>query len=367
MEFSVFNLMEQRDPQKSTASILNEAVQQTRLADELGYGAAWFAEHHFSNYCICPSPLLMIARCAGETKQIKLGSGILVLPLYDPVRLVSEVAMIDALCDGRFLLGVGGGYQPYEFQRFGLDLSDSWQRSEEILDIIELGLSQEEFSFAGRYYSLPKSHVAPRPTNGVPPVWLAGAAPAMFRRAARKGYVPFVTAKTGPTSGAVAVRDRCAEMFAEEGVPVDRMPFGLQRHCYVTDSKDDALSFVENVRYQLRLAGALRRREETWEGHALVERPGPDEQSLDEMLANMLVGDSHTIAERLSHEIRAVNPSHVCLHTQTGAVAHGAVMHSIGRFADEVIPLIEKEIGPIGSYGTNRQVPQKNSKRKAAG
>ena len=61
MEFGIFNLMGSRDPAKPTAEVFAEVAEQTRLADELGYGIAWFAEHHFSNYCLCASPLMMVA------------------------------------------------------------------------------------------------------------------------------------------------------------------------------------------------------------------------------------------------------------------------------------------------------------------
>jgi hypothetical protein len=57
MEFGIFNLMGSRDPAKPTAEVFAEVAEQTRVADEFGYAIAWFAEHHFSNYCLCASPL----------------------------------------------------------------------------------------------------------------------------------------------------------------------------------------------------------------------------------------------------------------------------------------------------------------------
>ena len=74
MEFGIFNLMGSRDPEKPTAEVFAEVAEQTRLADELGYAIAWFAEHHFSNYCLCASPLMLVAHCASITKNIRLGT-----------------------------------------------------------------------------------------------------------------------------------------------------------------------------------------------------------------------------------------------------------------------------------------------------
>src|ERR1700736_5895182 len=92
MEFGIFNLMGSRDPEKPTVEVFAEVAEQTRLADELGYAIAWFAEHHFSNYCLCASPLMVVAHCASITKKIRLGTAVVVLPLYNPARLIAEIA-----------------------------------------------------------------------------------------------------------------------------------------------------------------------------------------------------------------------------------------------------------------------------------
>src|SRR5262245_40356257 len=69
MDFGIFNLMGARRPDKPTAQVFGEVAEQTKLADTLGYTIAWFAEHHFSNYCLCASPLMMVAHCASITTR----------------------------------------------------------------------------------------------------------------------------------------------------------------------------------------------------------------------------------------------------------------------------------------------------------
>jgi alkanesulfonate monooxygenase SsuD/methylene tetrahydromethanopterin reductase-like flavin-dependent oxidoreductase (luciferase family) len=101
-----------REPEKPTAEVFAEVAEQTRLADELGYAIAWFAEHHFSNYCLCASPLMLVAHCASITKKIRLGTAVVVLPLYNPARLLAEIATADSLSNGRLMLGVGAGSSP---------------------------------------------------------------------------------------------------------------------------------------------------------------------------------------------------------------------------------------------------------------
>src|SRR5512146_1547569 len=131
MEFGIFNLMGAREPRTPTAQIFSEVSEQVALADRLGYCTAWFAEHHFSNYCLCASPLMMLAHCAAITEKIRPGTAVVVLPLYNPARLAAEIATADALSNGRLMLGVGAGYQPYEFERFGFDIKNNLEMTEE--------------------------------------------------------------------------------------------------------------------------------------------------------------------------------------------------------------------------------------------
>src|SRR5258707_3277566 len=197
MEFGIFNLMGSRDPEKPTAEIFAEVAEQTRLADELGYAIAWFAEHHFSNYCLCASPLMIIAHCASITKKIRLGTAVVVLPLYNPARLAAEIATADALSNGRLMLGVGAGYQPYEFQRFGVDIKQNLEMTEEFSEILDLELNRDFFSYQGKHYQLPETHIPARTVQKPLPIYVAGHTQAMFRAAARRGYRVLPSARSG--------------------------------------------------------------------------------------------------------------------------------------------------------------------------
>ena len=82
MDFGLFNLMQQRDRTKSSREVVRDAIDQTIAAEELGFGRVWFAEHHFSNYSLCPAPLMMCGYAAGVTKKIRLGTAVVVPPLW---------------------------------------------------------------------------------------------------------------------------------------------------------------------------------------------------------------------------------------------------------------------------------------------
>src|SRR5438067_9633187 len=185
MEFGIFNLMGAREPANTAAQVFAEVAEQTRLADQLGYATAWFAEHHFSNYCLCASPLMMIAHCAAITGKIRLGTAVVVLPLYNPARLAAEIATADALSNGRLELGIGAGYQPYEFERFGVDIARNLEMTDEFCDILDLAFSRDFFRYDRTHYHIPEPHIPARTVQNPLPIYVAGHTQAMFRTAAR--------------------------------------------------------------------------------------------------------------------------------------------------------------------------------------
>src|SRR2546425_6354881 len=304
MDFGIFNLMGAREADKPTAQVFGEVAEQTRLADELGYTIAWFAEHHFSNYCLCASPLMMVAHCASITKRIRLGTAVVVLPLYNPARLAAEIATADALSNGRLMLGIGAGYQPYEFERFGADIAQNLEMTDEVCDILDLAFSRDFFSYKGKHYQMPETHIPARPMQNPLPIYVAGHSQAMFRTAARHGYRVLTSGRVGGTKLLADQYADIAAAFAAENVPVTRAHITLNRFAHITDSREAGMRFAENARYQSRLASRLRRRQGGMPGTVLggVALPGgpPRERSYH----GLWRGDVATVAEKLVAEIR---------------------------------------------------------------
>ncbi|MGI9332088.1 MAG: LLM class flavin-dependent oxidoreductase [Gammaproteobacteria bacterium] len=351
MHFGYFTLMGYRERGTPTRQVLREAAEQVEAADEVGFEYAWFAEHHFSNYCVCPSPLMMVAHLARTTRRIKLAPAVVVAPLYHPLRLLGEIGLADSLCDGRLVLGVGSGYQPFEFDRFGIDLADSKEMMEEFLDLLTLAFTQETFTFAGKHYRFPETAITAQTVNGVPEIWIAGDNPVLHRLAARRGYVPLFTGRVFGSEYQEKMRALVDRSYAEEGVAPEHTPLGVQRYLCVTSNRRETLDYVDNVRHQSRLASNLRRREQVTDGSMMIEQPFPDEPSLEQIADKVLVGDCETIAERLCEEIRRARPSHVMFHCQVGGSGHTQAMHTIERFATDIQPMLERELGPLAALG----------------
>jgi alkanesulfonate monooxygenase SsuD/methylene tetrahydromethanopterin reductase-like flavin-dependent oxidoreductase (luciferase family) len=351
MDFGQFNLMGYRARGTPTHRLYDDAVAQVRAAEAAGFSISWFAEHHFSNYCVCPSPLMMVARMAGETTRIRLGSGVVVAPLYNPARLLAEIGMADAMTHGRLVLGVGSGYQPFEFERFGEELADAPAKLLEFMEMLDLAFGAETFRYEGRHYRMPETHIAPRPLGALPTVWVAGENQALHRMAARRGCVVMVTPRHFTPALLAAARGRLEDAFRAEGVEPSRLRFGVLRHVCVTESRAEAAEFLDNVRHQIRLSQSLRRREQAMDGAMLVERSWDGEMSLEDMAAHMLVGPPEAIAERMAAEIRRASPCHYLLQFQAGGSSLATALRSIERFAAEVRPLLERAMGPLERIG----------------
>jgi alkanesulfonate monooxygenase SsuD/methylene tetrahydromethanopterin reductase-like flavin-dependent oxidoreductase (luciferase family) len=354
MHFGQFNLMGYRTPGTKTHQLYDDAVEQVKAAEANGFEIAWFAEHHFSNYCVCPSPLMMLARLAGETRRIRLGSAVVVAPLYQPVRLISEIGMVDALTHGRIVLGVGSGYQPYEFERFGESLEHSVPRLFEFLEMLELAFTRDVFRYSGKHYQLPDAHIASRPVNGLPEIWIAGDNPTLHALAARKGWTVMLTPRHASVPQLLEARGRLAGVYASQSLDATRVAIAPLRHVCITDDKAEAAGFMENARHQIRLSQSLRFREELMDGTMLVEKPYKGEPAMEEFARHVLIGDAETVAERLTALIDAARPKHMLLHFQAGASSQKTALRSIERFAATVRPMIEKELGPLDQLGIER-------------
>lgn len=171
----------------SPEQVYGEALDQIVRAEELGFSQVWLTEHHFMADGYCPSPMIAAAAIAGRTARIRIGQGIVLLPLYGhPLKLAEDAAVLDVISGGRFELGVGMGYRKEEFEGFGLDIRSRRRRMDEGIDIIRQAWAGERFSYEGTYYQVHGARLTPQPVQKPhPPLWLgAGSRKARVKIAA---------------------------------------------------------------------------------------------------------------------------------------------------------------------------------------
>ncbi len=170
------------------------ALDQVSWADALGFDAVGLGEHHGSPDGYNPSPLVLAAAMAARSKRILLRTSVVLAPLYDPIKLAEDAAVLQLATNGRLVLGLGGGYRPSEFETFGRRLEDRWRVVGETIELLRLAWTGEPFTWQGR-----RCVVTPRP-DPPPPILLGGATAAAARRAARiaDGWFPPLEPKLWP-------------------------------------------------------------------------------------------------------------------------------------------------------------------------
>lgn len=136
------------------------------LAEPLGFDSLWTVEHHFSDYCLAPDPFQTLTWFAAKTRRIEIGSMVVVLPWWrDPVRIVEKAALLDELSGGRFILGIGRGSAPREFDGFGISQEESRGRFNETAEMVVQGLEQGYCEYDGEFIMQKKVRIRPAPTR----------------------------------------------------------------------------------------------------------------------------------------------------------------------------------------------------------
>jgi alkanesulfonate monooxygenase SsuD/methylene tetrahydromethanopterin reductase-like flavin-dependent oxidoreductase (luciferase family) len=353
MQFGLFNLMSQRDRAKPAREIFAEMIDQVRLVESIGFDVAWFAEHHFSNYCLCPSPLAMATYFAGVTEKIRLGTAVIVAPLYQPLRMLEDIAVLDNLSDGRAVIGFGSGYQQYEFHKFGVELKQGRDILLETLDVFEQFLARGVVAYEGKHIRIPETHFSVRLVQQRPGIYVAGLGgdPETQGRLARSGYVPFFATGWGRLEEIRAVRDKTAAAYAAAGGDPADTPYACQRYVFVTDDREEARRAADGARYIRRVAMAMRNRYAELEGSFLKEVPAPDEPPLDEIVDRLLIGDPETVAAKLIREIEALRPTHMSCFMALPGIEQKRILKSMERFGGEVLPRLVKHFGSLEAIG----------------
>jgi luciferase family oxidoreductase group 1 len=187
MKFGMLHLFE-NPAGKSERQVLKEEINLMRSAEDLGFDSVWASEHHFSEYGFCASPALTLAAVAPQTRNIRLGTGVTVLPFNHPVRIAEEIALLDLISDGRVDFGVGRGFQPIEYRGFHVDQSQSHEIFDEALDIVLQAWTQQKLDYPGKHFRFEVEHVMPKPLQRPhPPVWVAAVSADSFGAAGKRG------------------------------------------------------------------------------------------------------------------------------------------------------------------------------------
>jgi alkanesulfonate monooxygenase SsuD/methylene tetrahydromethanopterin reductase-like flavin-dependent oxidoreductase (luciferase family) len=347
MEFGVFILAQQRGYHQTSQQVIQNSIEQTVMAEQAGFNTAWYAEHHFNNYSLSPSPLMMIAHMAAKTQRIRLGSAVCILPLYHPARFLAEVGFADTVSDGRLELGIGSGYQEFEFERFGVKIDESGAIYNEFLDIIPKGLTQKIVAYDGKFLKLPPSSIAVRPVQApMPPIWVTSGNPVTLGRGVREGHNLFVTALLNGTEAIVALRERLEKVAQDNGADLDDdVKFGFLRCAFASDKQSEIDTYLDNARFQRRISESLKyRRAQSDDGYMVKEVPSPTDPTFEQLRKNLPVGSVNQVIDKMLEEISILRPKHIALQTLLGDCDQKTMLRQIELWGEKIIPAIRKEV-----------------------
>ncbi len=213
---------------------------QFRAARDAGFDMYCWAHHYLIDPFQHFQPLPVLARLAAEPGDMKLVTSVLLLPLLNPVDVAEQVATIDQISEGRFILGLGLGYRPEECEAFGTEMSERAGRNSEAIEVMTKLWTEDEVIHHGRYFHVSNARPTARPYQKPhPPIWQAAMSDPAVRRVAREGHVMFI----GPAQPYETIKRQIDVYYhtlsRHNHVTPDSMV--VMREFYCSGSRDEAL------------------------------------------------------------------------------------------------------------------------------
>ncbi len=298
----------------------DSVIAQVMLAEEVGFESVFFGHHYLTRSAFL-QPMTLASFLAARTDRIRLGLGVYLVSLHNPVAIAEELATLDVVADGRVVAGFGSGYRKREFRAFGLPFSQRYARLEESIEVVRALWSGEPVTMSGAFGQLEDQVLHLRPTQtGGPPIWLGAFGFEGIRRAARLG-----DAWLAPPGESPDQIGRSRELFDTErqtlGLPA-ASEYPILREGFVATSRRKA--------YDVARPGIIRQYEEY--------RSWDHRQDVDKLIRDhSLVGDPDDVVTRL-RRLEELGFDHVIVRMQWTDTSVEQTMESIRLFGRHVIP-----------------------------
>jgi alkanesulfonate monooxygenase SsuD/methylene tetrahydromethanopterin reductase-like flavin-dependent oxidoreductase (luciferase family) len=346
------------------ADVVEEALALGDLVEPLGYDGIWVPDHFGTPYGMSPNPLQVLSYFAGRTERISLGTMVIVLPWWNPVRAAHQIAYLDIISKGRFdTIGLGRGTAKSEFDALNVPREEARARFSEGLDILELALTQERFAYDGEVFKIPEMALRPQPRSRDLPsrFYAASSTGASLEIMARRGLKPlFVGNKPLAQAGAEV---RTVNTLRQEGGLGPCQPKNIL-FMYCTPTKDAAAraaEYIATANRDVRLHygfddpanfAGVKGYEEYAEGKGSatavsaegVRRAGTG-NTYDE--SNLLIGTPDDIIQRITASQKACSFSEIAVAPHFGEMPRDEAEASLRLFAQEVLPAVHRMEAPL--------------------
>jgi len=316
---------------RSFEELYADALDLAALAEDLGFDSVWVSEHHFVDDGYLPALLPMCAAIAARTSRVEIGTGLLLAPLHEPLRLAEDAVVVDLISGGRLILGLGVGWREEEFEALGVPMAARGDRMERAIEVLRGAWSGELVGPSGVAVTPPPARA------GGPPIWIGALAEPAVRRAGRlaDGFMA-----TDVTTEELA---RQVAWARDERERSGRDPAGLSVSIHVptfpwngSDAWERVAPFVRYVSWKYDDMEGARGRT----GPPPAPPPASDEEEL-ELHGSTLVGTPREVAER----IRALDEAaggdlHFVARLYYPGMDRGTQREALRVFAEDVAPLL---------------------------
>lgn len=312
-------------------TFFNEALAEAVYGEELGFDSVWLEEHHSIRNHYWPSPLMALAGIATRTTRILLGTDIVVLPFYHPVRVAEDTAMLDVISGGRAIFGAAIGYRPPEFELYDISVDDRGARYVEMLKIMRALWTQDDVDYKGRFFKI-KGCIEPKPTRPIP-IWLGGWGDLSLKRAAQLGdaWVPGPTANLEKLLNA---QKQYRAFLSDVGKDPESAPNPLTREVVIAETRERAWELAEKyvmVNYRDEYGGG-------WK-HPLIGSQDQTPVALESLSRDrFIVGHPDDCISQIKRFVETFGVDHLICRLYFAGMPHEHIMNELKLLAQEVFP-----------------------------
>jgi alkanesulfonate monooxygenase SsuD/methylene tetrahydromethanopterin reductase-like flavin-dependent oxidoreductase (luciferase family) len=313
--------------------LLEQRLRLVELYERLGFDRYMLTEHHGTPLNMVPSPHLFLAAASQRTHRIHLGTMVTLLPLYNPVRLIEEVGVLDLLTRGRLELGMGRGVSPPEIATYGIDPADTRAMFDETLEIVMKGLTQDVVTHEGRFYSIRDAlMVIPTVQKPRPPLWYGVGSLERAEWCARNRINMMSLL---PPEMVRPFTDRFLEVWEQSGRPEQERPLrGANRNLVIAEDGAEARRLAEEAYAPFRRSLLF-----LWERSGVPAPPVfPPTYAEWQARGAAFAGTPEETREYVAEQVEVAGLDTLSFHLAFGTLSFDHACRTAELFAAEVMP-----------------------------
>ena len=317
-------------------------------AESLGIDSVWLPEYHFIPVSVLSSPIAVASSIAARTKNMRIGFGVYLLPLANPIRVAEEVATLDHISNGRVEFGIGRGTFPEHHDAFNSPFPESRTRFDEYLEIIVKAWTEEEVTFKGDHYNCQNIRVKPKPMQRPhPPIRVGVTSAETFTIIGQLGYPIFINpSRAFALSDLSLYIEEYLKSWKEAGHPGDG-EVGLRVPIYVSDTeekaynepRESALASITSLAERVAVSASREGTTGDWQAESeLLSKMTYDDWLRDKVI----YGTPDRVSDRLAQLIEELHLKQIVYEINFGrGIPYELQTNCLKMLAEKVLPKLK--------------------------